>query len=73
MRGSWASIPHAGESPIFLDWTFEHQFNSSSRILSEETGKLVMPMGGLKMLWWALITDDTIKFKLCTPMSHTVA
>ena len=32
-----------------------------------------MPMGGLKMLWWALITDETIKFKLCTPMSHTVA
>ena len=33
------SLLDAVRLPIFLDWSFEHQFNSSSRTLSEEIGK----------------------------------
>ena len=36
--------PHAGVSPFFIDWSFEHQFNSSLRSLSETIGKLILLM-----------------------------
>ena len=36
--------PHAGGPPLFLDWYLEHQFNSTSRTLSEAIGKLVLLM-----------------------------
>ena len=31
--------PHAGGPPLFLDWSFEHQLNSTSRTLSDAIGK----------------------------------
>ena len=36
--------PHAGGPPFFLDWSFEHQFNSTSRMLSETIGKWFLLM-----------------------------
>ena len=36
--------PHAGGPSFFLGWSFEHQFNSSSRTLSETLGKWVLLM-----------------------------
>ena len=36
--------PPRREAPIFLDWYFEDQFNSSLRTLSEEIGKCVLLM-----------------------------
>ena len=35
--------PHRG-TPIFLDWSFKHQFNPTSRTLSETIGKWVLLM-----------------------------
>ena len=48
---------HAGGPPIFVDWSFEHQFNLSSRI------KSVLLMWEARTLWWAIITDKTKNWK----------
>ena len=61
---SWASIPTQGRPPFFLDWSFEHQFNSSSRTLSETIGKWILLMGGVGTLSGAIITDKTTKLKM---------
>ena len=55
-------------APIFLGWCFEHQFSSSSRTLSKEIDKWVLLMWGVRKLWWAIITNNTIKLKFCIPM-----
>ena len=57
--------PRRGTS--HFDWSFEHQFNSSSRTLSEEIGQWVLLMWGVRTLWWAITTDKTIKLKICIP------
>ena len=36
--------PYAGGPPFFLDWSFEHQFNLTSRMLSETIDKWVLLM-----------------------------
>ena len=36
--------PHDEVPPFFLDWSFEHQFNLSSRTLGETIGKWVLLM-----------------------------
>ena len=41
--------------------------------LSKEIGKWVLLMWGLRTLWWAIITDETIKLKICIPLWPTVA
>ena len=43
MGGNWASTPTQDDLPFLLDWSFEHQFNSSLHTLSE-TGKWVLLM-----------------------------
>ena len=73
MRGSWASIPTQGGPPFFFDWSFEHQFDSSLRTLSETIGKWVLLMWGVGTLWGAVITDKTTKLKILIPMWPTVA
>ena len=65
--------PHAGGPSFFLGWSFEHQFNSSSRTLSETLGQWVLLMWGVGTLWGAVITDKTTKLKSCIPMWPTVA
>ena len=60
--------PHEEEPAFFLDWSFEHQFNSSSRTWSETIGKWVLLMEGVITFWGAVITDITTKLKIC--MSH---
>ena len=51
--------PNAGVPPVFLDWSFEHQFNSSSRTLSETIGKLVLLKWAVGILSGAVIPDKT--------------
>ena len=46
---------------FFLDWSFEHQFNST---LSETIGKWVLLMWGVGTLWGAVITDKITKLKV---------
>ena len=46
MGGNWASTPTQDDLPFLLDWSFEHQFNSSLHTLSE-TGKWVLLMWGV--------------------------
>ena len=61
---SWASTPMQGRPPFFLDWSFEHQFNSSSRTLSETIGRWILLMSGVGTLWGAVITDKAKKMKI---------
>ena len=42
--GSWASTLTQEDLPILLDWSIEHQFNSSLHTLSETLGKWVLLM-----------------------------
>ena len=73
MRGGiWASIPPHRESSLF-PWSFEHQFSSSSRILSETVGKWVLLMWGVRTLWGAIIIDKTTKLKIWILMWPTFA
>ena len=65
--------PRRGRPPFFLDWSFERQFNSGSRTLSETISKLVLLMWGVTTLYGALITDKTTKLKICISMWLTVA
>ena len=47
LKALWEELgfdPHVGWLPFFLDWSFEHQFNSTSRTLSEAIGKWVLLM-----------------------------
>ena len=48
----------------FFNWSFEHQFNSSSRTLSETIGKLVLLRWKVRILWEAIITDKTANLKI---------
>ena len=52
---------------FFLDWSFEHQFNLSSRMLNETIGK------GVETLWGAVITDKTTELEICIPIWPTFA
>ena len=70
---SWASNSTQGRSPSFLTWSFEHQFNSSSRTLRETIGKWILLMWGAGTLPGAVITDKTTKMKIHIPMWSTVA
>ena len=47
---TWNSI-------FLLHYSFKHQFNSSSRTLSETIGKYVLLMWRVRRLWGAIITD----------------
>ena len=71
--GSWASTPTQEDLPILLDWSIEHQFNSSLHTLSETLGKWVLLMWGVGRLWGTVITDKTTKLKSRIPMWPTVA
>ena len=51
LRGDWAFSPHVGRPPFFLDCSFEHQFNSSSRTLSDAIGKWVLLMWEVLLMW----------------------
>ena len=73
LRGSWASIPTQEGPPFFFYWSFEHQFDSSLRTLSEIIGKWVLLMWGVGILWGAVITGETTKWKIRIPMWPTVA
>ena len=61
---NWASNPAQGRPPFFLDWSFEHQFNQSSRTLSETIGKLILLMGRVGTLLGAVITNKTTELKI---------
>ena len=71
--GIWASTHSQGGAPFIIDWSFEHQFNSSSSTLSETIGKLVLLMWGVGTFWGAAITDKTTKLKIRIPIWPTVA
>ena len=44
MGENWASTPTQDDLSFLLDWSFEHQFNSSLLTLSETLGKWVLLM-----------------------------
>ena len=48
----------------FFNWSFEHQFNSSSRTLSETIGKWVLLRWKVRILREAIITDKTANLKI---------
>ena len=77
MRGVGLLLPTQGEwgvgASFFLDGSFEHQFNSSSRTLSEAVDKWVLLMWGVITLRGAIITDKTTELKICIPMWPAVA
>ena len=57
-----------GGAAFFLDWSFEHQFISSSRTLSETIGQWDLLMWGVGALSGAVITGKTTKLKIRVPM-----
>ena len=71
--GSWASTPNAGRPSFFFDWSFEHQFNSTSRTLSKTIGKWVLLMWGVRTLRGAVITNKATKLKFRLPVWPTFA
>ena len=73
LQGKLGYHPHAEGPPFFLDWSFEHQFNSTSRTLSETIGKWVLLKWGVRTLWGAVIRDKTTKSKIRIPMWSSVA
>ena len=70
---SWTSTPAQGRSSFFLNWSFEHPLNSSSRVLDETIGKWILLMWGVGKLSGAVITDKITKLKIayrCSLLLH---
>ena len=50
----------------------KQRIEKKSHTLSEQIGKWVLLMWGVRTLGWATITGNTIKLKNCIPMWPTV-